>query len=61
MGLNLLSKTPPPRQIYVLATVYSEQYQLDEVQWGPRNHFLLFKSRPGVYYAYFKVPHDFNA
>ena len=30
------TKTPPPRQIYVLFTVYSEQYQLDEVRWGER-------------------------
>ena len=34
---------------------------MDEVRWGPHKHFLLFKSRPAVYNAYFTVPHDFNA
>ena len=42
----------------MLVTVYSQQYKLDEVRWGPRKHFLLFKSRPAVYHAYFTVPHD---
>ena len=34
---------------------------MDEVLWGPRKHFLLFKSRLAVYHAYFTVPYDFNA
>ena len=31
---------------------------MDEVRWGHRKYFLLFKSRPAVYRAYFTVPHD---
>ena len=27
---------------------------MDEVRGGPRKHFLLFKSRPAVYHAYFR-------
>ena len=27
----------------MLVTVYSQQYKLDAVRWGPRKHFLLFK------------------
>ena len=34
---------------------------MDKVQWGPRKHFLLFKSRPAIYHVYFTVPYDFNA
>ena len=29
----------------MLVTVYSWQYKMDEVRWGQRKHFLLFKSR----------------
>ena len=28
---------------------------MDEVRWGPSKHFLLLKSRPAVYHAYFTV------
>ena len=40
----------------MLVTVYSQQYKLDEVRWGPRKHFLLFKSPSAVYHRYFTVP-----
>ena len=43
MVLNLLRYHHLDKKIYELVTVYSQQYKLDEVRWGPRKHFALFK------------------
>ena len=49
MVLNLLRHHHHDKYIYVLVTVYSQQYQLDEVRWGPRSTSCYLN--PGLLYT----------